>query len=107
MRSPLCRRAAQHHVLDHRHARERARNLKGPREPKLEPRMSGCTFDSDAVQQDGARGWTLLAGQHVEKCRLACAVRTDKPKNASPGNFDRDAVDGRDAAKAFDDFARR
>jgi hypothetical protein len=87
-------------VLAHRRALHQADVLEGAADPQRGPLVHRQGGDVLALEQHAARGRLVEAGDHVERRRLAGAVRADDADDLPLAELDADVARRLDAAEA-------
>src|SRR3954454_5525579 len=93
--------AGQRHVLEHRQAVERPRDLEGAADTAIDDPMRGQAREFGPGKLHRSRRWLERAREHIEDGALARAVRSDQAENFSLIDLERHVVDGRETAKTF------
>ena len=96
----------EHHVVQHRHLGEGARDLEGAGEACGENAVRRGAGDVAAIQLHLPGRGLERAGQAVEQRGLARAIGPDQAANGPAGKGKREGVDGPVAAKAFGNLPR-
>ena len=96
---------ADHHVLQHGHAVERADHLEGAGDAGAGAGERAAAGDAAPVEADFAAVGRDLAGDGVEQARFAGAVGPDQPENFAGCDGEADVDIGRDAAERLADPA--
>ena len=91
---------ADEHVLEHRHRREELDVLERARDPELDDAARRRVQQGAAVEDDVARVEAVEPRDHVERRRLAGAVRPDQAGDRALLGVEGDVVQGDDAAEA-------
>ncbi len=82
------------HIFQYAQKRENIGELKGTAHPHLGPCGRAGIRNVSAFQKDPSCGRFVLAGQHVEKSRLAGPVRTDDGLQGEGRHLEIDMVHG-------------
>ena len=96
----------QHHVVDHRHRRQRLGDLEGPHHSQPGDHVRRSPLDLAAVEHRPAAIRAVEAGDQVEEGRLAGAVGADQGRDRAPLDVHRRPADRLDAAEVLDDLGR-
>jgi hypothetical protein len=91
----------QHDVLQHRHVRERARNLVGACHAAPRRLMRRCTPDLHSVERYLPRSQPVESGNDIDQRRLPRAVGADQPEDLALPHVEIDATQRLQAAEAL------
>ncbi len=96
----------EHHVVDHRHRRQRLGDLERPHHPEAGDHVRRPALDLAPVEHRPAPVGPVEAGDQVEEGGLAGAVRPDQRRDRALVDVHGRAADGLDAAEALVDLGR-
>jgi hypothetical protein len=91
---------ADEHVVEHRHVRAELQVLEGPRDPQAHDAVRRLAEQVLALVANGAAARPVQARDHVERRRLAGAVRPDQPRNLVLVHRERKLVESEDPSEA-------
>src|SRR6267154_5819132 len=94
--------ASQRHIVEYRQPVKRSRDLEGPADAAIDDPVRRETRDLRPGEFNRTRRRRKRAGEHVEDRALARAVRADQAEDLALIDLERYLVDGREAAKPFD-----
>ena len=95
-------RSGQHHVVDHRHLRERLGDLEGAHHAEPRDHVGWPAHDLLALEQDRSALGPVEAGDHVEERGLPGSVRPDQRRHRVLLDVEAGTVHGRDPAEVLD-----